>query len=220
MKKFLVLFFTVCLFLTACGMSTDGEYAAPENGIFNAPTEFYLEWDIPSVRDISVVKDGCYSMPVYKFETLDELLHLKDIVGMEKIGNEINNTDYCYACGTEETCKHDEYNEEFFEYYTLLVGWHQYAGVVIPTHTKVEERDALNDTEGETEGEIGDETQDNNGTPVVAKYEIGYDGSITVYLQGASAEGETQGQWILVAVPKKTMADCDSIAFLVELPAE
>ena len=222
MKKFLVLFFSICLLLTSCAASHDPYDESPEcveNGIFDAPTDFYLEWDIRSVRDISVSKDGFYSMPVYQFETLNEFLHLKEIVGLNKIGNE-NNTDYCYTCGTDEPCTHDEYNEEFFEYYTLLIGWHQYAGVEIPTHTKIEERDAVNDSDSEDDGETTEETKENVGQPIVAQYSISYDGSLAVYLQGERTDAESKGQWIFVAVPKYVMADCDSIAFLVELPQE
>lgn len=210
MKKILVLLFVLCVLLTACGGDYDNGPSCPQNGIFDAPGEFYLEWDIPSIRDISVSKDGFYSMPVYRFETLDELMHLKEIVGAEKIGNE-GKSFYCYHCGTEEPCPHEEYNEDFFEYYDLLVGWHQYAGVVIPTHHKV-----IN--QGDTDKETQENEEEPIENPIVARYEIKYDGSIVVSLQGESSQAETNGQWILVAVPKKTMADCDSVVFLVELP--
>ena len=215
MKKCLVILFALCVLLTACGGGYDNGPTCPQNGIFDAPGEFYLEWDIPSIRDISVSKEGYYSMPVYQFETLEELLHLKDIVGMEKIGNE-GESFYCYACGTEDPCPHEEYSEEFFEYYDLLIGWHQYAGVVIPMHTGV-----VNEGEVDEESQETEETEEEPiGNPVVAKYEIKYDGSIVVSLQGERAEGEANGQWILVAVPKNRMADCDSVTFLVSLPEE
>ncbi len=266
MKKYsaLLLIAAFALTLIACGPGYDSTtYAGPKNGIFDAPDEFYLEWDIPSVRDISVEKDGHYSMPVYMFETYEEFLHLKDIVGMYEIGSEIDNKDYCYICQTDEPCSHDRYNEDFFEDYTLLIGWHQYAGVILGEHVQEDDNnaDAPPSTDGETDGEsttpdtegdntepdaeggntdpdieaqnkseneapsesseqTPDETPDNipSKNVSVAKYEIAPDGSLVVYLQGARAKGETPQQWILVAVPKNVMADCDSIAFLVKLP--
>lgn len=271
MKKYsaLLLIAAFALTLIACGPGyVSTTYAGPKNGIFNAPDEFYLEWDIPSVRDISVEKDGHYSMPVYMFETYEEFLHLKDIVGMYDIGSEIDNKDYCRICQTDAPCSHDRYNEDFFEDYTLLIGWHQYSGVILGEHIQEDDgnTDETPSTEGETDGEgttpdaEGEKAEpdveaqsDNEGeapsespeqtpdetpeeipeetpeetpenTPSknvsVAKYEIAPDGSLVVYLQGARAEGETPQQWILVAVPKNVMADCDSIAFLVKLPEE
>ena len=65
----------------------DETIAMPRNGIFAAPDTFYHEWDIPSVRDVSVSEEGYYSMPVYRFDTYSELLHLKDIVGIEAAVN-------------------------------------------------------------------------------------------------------------------------------------
>ena len=125
----LIAIFVLSLF--ACGGNEYEKFGTPKNGIFDAPDEFYLEWDIASVRDVSVEKEGHYSMPVYMFETYEELQHLKEIVGMDEIGSEIDNTDYCDICYSYSTCKHDKYNEEFFEKFTLLIGWHQYAGVII-----------------------------------------------------------------------------------------
>lgn len=284
MKKYsaLLLIAAFALTLIACGPDyVSTTYTGPKNGIFDAPDEFYLEWDIPSVRDISVEKDGYYSMPVYMFETYEEFLHLKDIVGMYEIGSEIDSKDYCYICQTDAPCSHDRYNEDFFEDYTLLIGWHQYAGVILGEHIQEDDSsiDETPSTKGETDGEsttpdIEDETNGEGTTPdsesenaepdveaqsdnggeapsespeqtpdetpeeipeetpeetpentpsknaSVAKYEIAPDGSLVVYLQGARAEGETPQQWILVAVPKNVMADCDSIAFLVKLPEE
>ena len=220
MKRFLALFLVlISILLVACGPADYGyDYPSPNNGIFTAPSEFRLDWDIPSVRDSSLSKEGHYSMPVYKFETLEELMHLKDIVGMDEIGSEIDNTDYCSSCGSDEPCQHDYYNEAFFEYYTLLIGWHQYEGVSIVTVAK-------NETEGETEpetdgeGEIQDAPK-RNSTNDVAKYERPNGDTIVVYLKGERAEGDTAQQWVFVAVPKSVMADCDSIAFFVELPAQ
>ena len=222
MKKYLILILLLSsvLLINSCGTSSyyaDGNKVelnlpqAPENGIFDAPEEFYLEWDIQSVRDIYITNDGCYSMPVYRIDTYAELLHLKEIVGMTKIGNEIDNTDYCKTCDSEEPCSHDEYNEAFFENYTLLIGWHQYVGVVIPDH--VEENDG--------NGADAEEENYENTIKNVARYDINYDGTLIVYLQGSASDvEETSGQWIFVAVPKSIMAGHSRVAFLVQLPLE
>ena len=267
MRKFsaILLIVSLTLSLIACGdISTTTRGGTPKNGIFNAPDEFYLEWDIPSVRDGSVEKEGYYNMPVYMIETYEELLHFKDIVGMNKIGSEINNTDYCKICYTDEPCSHDLYNEEFFENYTLLIGWHQYAGVILGEHVQKEELEDQKDsnTEDETEvdieiegtipdGEIEDnesnavdeteeappkDTSDESDDEVqdeilgeeseipsnvsIAEYKILPNGSLQVYLQGEKSEVGAPQQWVLVAVPKNVMADCDSIAFFVKLPEE
>ena len=241
MKKHLIILLTifVALSLFACyGINHYDSYATPENGIFYAPDVFYLDWDIPSVRDISVSQEGQYSMPVYKFETYDELLHLKDIVGMDLIGNESQNTDYCSECSTSLPCAHDLYNEEFFEHYTLLIGWHQYAGVIIAEHSdesfnQEDSNEVTNESDGEIDNEVENETPDSSPNEIenntestttdsvsVAKYVIGHDGSLVVYLQGKKSDSNATQQWVLVAVPKSVMADCDSIVFFVELPNE
>lgn len=207
MKKHLVLISTLLLIIesafvlltfSACSPWHNYDVQIPSNGIFEAPKNFYLEWDIPSVRDITVKQDGYYSMPVYKFSTYEEFIHLKDIVGMRSIGSEVNNTEYCEVCKSSVTCIHDRYNEEFFKEYILLIGWHQYAGVVIPEHVQ--------------QGTEGAESAKN-----VATYTIDYNGSLVVYLKGVEADTtETTGQWIFVAVHKSQIKN--SIAFLVELP--
>lgn len=242
MKRFSTIFLVIIsILLVACGPSDYGyDHPSPNNGIFTAPDEFYLDWDIPSVRDSSLVRDGHYSMPVYKFETLEELMHLKEIVGMDEIGSEINNTDYCNTCQSDAPCEHDYYNEAFFEYYTLLIGWHQYEGVTIVTSIQDKsEENSADDSDENTEGDslpeagIEDEAQTDVGnetpntpeerpvsTKDVAKYEKTGDGTIMVYLNGEKAEGDCTQQWVFVAVPKSVMADCDSIAFFVELPTE
>ena len=108
MKKSLSLIF-VFIFVFAfvsCGPSPSDTiyyYGTPKNGVYDAPEEFLLDWDIASVRDNSVTKDGYYSMPIYMFETYEEFLHLKDIVGMDEIGGEIDSTDYCSICGSFHT---------------------------------------------------------------------------------------------------------------------
>lgn len=212
MKKSLSLIF-VFIFVFAfvsCGPTPNDTiyyYGTPKNGVYDAPEEFLLDWDIASVRDNSVTKDGYYSMPIYMFETYEEFLHLKDIVGMDEIGGEIDSTDYCSICGSDEPCDHDKYNEKYFENYTLLVGWHQYSGVVITNHDSV-----ANNKESSDEND--------NGT-IVAKYELSKNGDLVVYLHGALAvDGDAEQQWVLVSVPKNKMAECDSIAFLVQLPQE
>ena len=210
MKKYLVfiLLATLVLLLTACSADINNNiiHGTPRNGVFDAPKDFYLDWDIESVRDNSAKKDGHYSMPVYMFETYDEYLHLLEIVGMDEIGAEIDNTDYCPVCDSSEPCDHDKYNEKFFESYTLLVGWHQYSGVVISNHDKVDDID---------DPQIEDES-----AHIVAKYQFTRNGELVVYLQGEKSDNDEAQQWVLVAVPKKNMTDCESIAFFVELPQE
>ena len=202
MKKLLVftLLATMILTLCACGGSphphSDNNQVelAPKNGVFDAPDTFFGEWDIPSIRDISKHKEGFYSMPVYRIDTYAELLHLKNIVGMDLIGNEELNSDYCSRCGTSKSCAHEMYNEEFFKEASLLIGWHQYEGVVIPNLY--------------------------NDNKEFAYCNVAHDGSITVELNGIPAEMQegTNQQWILAAVPKETIQECESIVFLVELP--
>ena len=230
MKKCLAILLTAILAISfiSCGIDNSYKYPAPENGIFNAPQTFYFEWDIPSVRDVSAEKEGHYSMPVYMFETYEELLHLKEIVGMDEIGNEINNDSYCEICPTSAPCSHDKYDKEFFEHYTLLIGWHQYAGVVLGEHVQHTPDDSTNQdeiTEDVTENADNESTDnaesDSESSVAVAKYEIAPDGSLTVFLQGQKSESnDTPQQWVLVAVPKDTMQNCDSIAFFVVLPTE
>ena len=220
MKKCLAIILTAILTLSflSCGMDHSYQYPAPENGIFNAPKQFYFEWDIPSVRDISAEKEGHYSMPVYMFDTYEELLHLKEIVGMDEIGNEIDNDEYCELCATSDPCSHDKYDKEFFEHYTLLIGWHQYAGVVLGEHVQHTPEDSQDKT---TDDATESTETDPESSVAVAKYEVAPDGSLTVFLQGQRSESnDTTQQWVLVAVPKDTMQNCDSIAFFVSLPTE
>lgn len=175
----------------------------PENGIFPAPDTFSREWDIPSVRNDSEVKDGYYSMPVYRIDTYGDLLHLKDIVGVYYIGNEVKEEDnyYCEACKTSTICAHKQYNEEFFANYSLLIGWCQYKGLVLPEHVV--------NNNGETQAAI-------------AKYQITRDGDLYVELDGEFSDSESAGagQWVLVAVPKYKMHDNSKITVLVKLPVE
>ena len=214
MRKFLVCLILAAsvLSLFACGGFETNE-GTPQNGIFVAPDNFFLDWDIPSVRDISVTKEGHYSMPVYKFETYEELMHLKEIVARGSIGGESYSR---------------KYNEEFFEKYTLLIGWHQYSGVVISEHVDyIPEQDSEQFPETEapeaSDGEQQEETPEatpNTSSGSVATYEITYDGSLVVNLQGEKSQTDDYGQWVFVAVPKDVMANCDSIVFFVKLPEE
>ena len=139
MKKIIsLLLVVVCLFsFSACGPKKGpGErhsdiHNVPENCIEMAPWEFYLEWDIPSVRDGYAEHNEDYSMPVYRFDTYEELAHLKEIVGRETIGEEDpyptthwGGTEYAYT----EYC---QYDEEFFEKYSLLIGWNNHSYIQI-----------------------------------------------------------------------------------------
>ena len=220
MKKYLSLFFilAITLSLFACASDSAIIFPIPDNGIFDAPEKFYYKWDIPNVRDASLQKDGYYSMPVYMFETYQQLLHLKEITGMNDIGNEMDNLGYCNVCLSQTHYDDHKYNKEFFDNYTLLIGWHQYDGVVLGTHVQQNSNDnAAPDSEGNNTNNT-----ENNKNVYIATYEIGADGSLVVYLQGekASSDTNTKQQWVLVAVPKNVIADCNSIAFFVQLPIE
>ena len=207
MKKFLCLILvlaTLLCFASCNGYDSpryDETIAMPQNGIFAAPDTFYHEWDIPSVRDVSVSQEGYYSMPVYRFDSYAELLHLKDIVGMDLIGNEVSNDSYCYTCGTYKTCAHDQYNESFFQNYSLLIGWCQYSGLILPEYV---------------------EGGDYDGYKKIANYTISRDCDLVVYLNAENSDAtlENAPQWILVAVPKNKIKTCNSITFLVKLPTE
>lgn len=202
MKKLLVSVLLAAMILTLCACGGDEKVQsidiqvelAPQNGVFNAPDTFLEDWDIPSIRDVSKSQEGYYSMPVYLINTYEELLHLKNIVGMELIGNEVLNSEYCDECETNNSCAHELYNEAFFEYASLLIGWHQYEGVVIP--------DVYNEYNA------------------LVKCNVDYNGDISVELIGVPSKTQegTAQQWILAAVPKYKMKDCDSIVFLVKLP--
>lgn len=217
MKRLFALLLTITLAVSFCACGQDSDYydqfKTPENGIFNAPNKFYAEWDIQSVRDISIQLDGHYSMPVYMLETQEELLHLKEIVGLDVIGNERSDSEDCDICPYSTPCEHYKYGKQFFENYVLLVGWHQYAGVILGEHVQA-------DSNGDTsvpDAEGSEEPQSESVS--VATYEITPDGSLVVYLEGQAADSSnTAQQWVLVSVPKSVIADCDSIAFLVELP--
>lgn len=205
MKKLLLLGWVIIalMMFSACNSqeSPYGEYkyASPENGVFEAPDEFYLEWDIPSVRNIFITREGYYSLPIYRFDTHSDLLHLKEIVGMELIGAEVKNYEYCSSCGTVKSCAHEMYNEAFFDNYSLLIGWCQYDGLVLLEN--------YIDEDGNLRGDLVD-------------YELGYDGSLVVTLQGFAEDLDEYDhqQWIMVAVPKDIIKDCESITFLVKLP--
>ena len=209
MKRFLVfLLVAAALFAyTSCdSYNYDREYYVetprPENGIFAAPTVFNSEWDIPSVRDDSVAKDGYYSMPVYRIDTYGELLHLKmDIVDMYFIGNEVENDDFCAKCQTSKICAHKQYNLEFFENYSLLIGWCQYKGLILPEHV---------------------ETANGDTKAVKADWSVTTNGDLLVSLIGEYADSELvdEQQWVLVAVPKYKIASCNKITFLVKLPTK
>ena len=208
MRKFLVLVLIAATLLsfTSCNASEyDQKYYAetpkPQNGIFAAPETFYRDWDIPSVRDVSVTKEGYYSMPVYRIDSYAELLHLKDIVGMNLIGNEVDNQEYCSTCQTSKICAHKQYTEEFFKNYALLIGWCQYKGLILPEHVE--------NAGGNTQG-------------IKAEYTVTRDGDLVVELVGMNSDSqielENEQQWVLVAVPKYKVDTCDSITFLVKLP--
>ena len=154
-------------------------------------------------------------MPVYMFETYQQLLHLKEIIGMNDIGNEMGNLGYCNVCNSEVHYDDHKYNKQFFENYTLLIGWHQYDGVVLGKHIQ------QNPDEDPTPNSESTPTESNKNV-YIATYEISPDGSLVVNLQGEKANSDTatKQQWVLVAVPKNVIADCDSIAFFVQLPTE
>lgn len=208
MKRFLALALVVAILLAfiSCGAQDKKYYAEtprPDNGIFDAPETFYRDWDIPSVRDASIVEEGYYSMPVYRIDTYAELLHLKDIVGMDLIGNEVENEDFCETCQTAKICAHKQYTEEFFNNYSLLIGWCQYKGLILPEHV---------------------ETASGDVQAIKAEYTVTRDGDLVVNLIGENADPETEltdeQQWILVAVPKYKVDSCNKITFLVKLPIE
>lgn len=204
MKKLLLLVLAVValMMFSSCAASESPYdekdiWASPENGIYQAPDTFYLEWDIPTVRDIFRTPEGTYNLPIYRFDTYAEFLHLKEIVGAELLGGEVKNEDYCYKCGTVKSCAHELYNEEFFEYNTLLIAWFQYDGVMLP-ETLVDE----------------------NGELIPDFVNFDTDHSLRIYLEGYCVENGEQyyAQWIFVAVPKPRMEDFDTVTIMVDFP--
>ena len=124
MRRFLAIFLILSFVLTLCACTEKSipreeytaVYQAPSNSIQEFPMEFELEWDIKRSDDPEIS-----NMPVYRFDTYEEWLHLKEIVGDADGGlttseREPNYYDY------DKEVEYCEYNEWFFDNYTLLIG--------------------------------------------------------------------------------------------------
>lgn len=205
MKKIIsLLLIAVCLFsFSACAPKKAPEdrvpsinYNIPNNGIFSAPNEFKLEWDIPSVRSSTIEKSGFYSIPVYRFDTREEFVHLKEIVGQNYIGGE-QYPNIFYEGTAYEEGTYCEYGEWFFEEHSLLIGWCEGYNI-----------------------DLYPEGYHNNGVTPYAPYAYydSTDNTLTVEIHDNYRSENTCAYWIFVAVPKADLEKCDNIAFLVEIP--
>ena len=97
-------------------------YNRPEGFFTLAPEALRLEWDIKSIRNPYEEnvneENGDYSMPVYRFDTYDEYLHLCEIIGEKHVPTltpEIYDDKYAIVF--------NDYRIGTFENYSLLLGW-------------------------------------------------------------------------------------------------
>lgn len=129
---------TVCLFMfVGCAAedsnglaSIDGTpqeyfvvYHQPENEITDAPKTLLADWDIKSIRDPYMdtshdEESDDYSMPVFRFDTYDEFLHLKTIIGTDVIPTKDPIVDEDW-----HRVEYFDYKGGTFDKYTLLLGW-------------------------------------------------------------------------------------------------
>ena len=212
MKKALFLFVIVsCLLsLTACGgggydFTTTGpftsteEYTAiyflPPTMLTDAPETLLADWDIKSVRDpyANVSGDGewrmDYSMPVYRFDTYEDYLHLKEIIGADACPTVTPTVDPY----TKSICYYD-YQEGTFSNYSLLLGWFS-----VETPHTIDCYDPENAT-----GEI-----------VGKSLILTAPGGDTCNCTPDDACEMVSGL-IWVAIPKASLEECESIAFILE----
>lgn len=100
-------------------------YYMPAPALTDAPQALLLDWDIKSVRTPFAITDedtedqkADYSMPIYRFDTYEEFLHLTDIIGKAAcptVSPEIDESAH--------TVKYFDYREGTFSGYSLLLGW-------------------------------------------------------------------------------------------------
>ncbi len=163
-------------------------YNKPENSITLAPTQLLLDWDIKSVRDpyaeMDITRD--YSMPVYRFDTFEEFLHLSDIIGEEAIPTKAPSV-------IEDTFSvyYYDYRSGTFDNYSLLLGW-----FTVETHHKAEcyHSDVVH---------LVDEEK--LSVSLVANCDC-----------TTENEKETISGLVWVAVPKSELENCNSISFLLK----
>lgn len=209
MKKLLslILILTCLLTLAACAVDEDFTgslagidgidpmpqefkvyYNKPENTITQAPSQLLLDWDIKSVRDIYAEIDSTrdYSMPVYRFDTFEEFLHLGDIIGEEIIPTKAPEV-------IEDSFEvyYYDYKSGTFDNYSLLLGW-----FTVESHHKAE----CYHNEVECLVEEG-------------KLSVSLIADCNCTLEN---EKETISGLVWVAVPKSALENCESISFLLK----
>lgn len=163
-------------------------YCKPENSITSVPTQLLLDWDIKSVRDpyaeVDISRD--YSMPVYRFDTFEEFLHLGDIIGEEIIPTKAPEV-------IEDSFEvyYYDYKSGTFDNYSLLLGW-----FTVESHHKAE----CYHNEVECLVEEG-------------KLSVSLIADCNCTLEN---EKETISGLVWVAVSKSELENCESISFLLK----
>ena len=182
-------------------ISTDEQYHAtyymPSPMLTAAPTSLLLDWDIKSVRNpyANTVNAGDgttwkrdYSMPVYRFDTYEEFLHLEAI-----IGKGLYPTVSPFIDEHLHTVQYFDYREGTFDGYSLLLGWFN----IETPHTL----DCYN----------------TNVSPKVVGDDLllTVSGGDTCACTPDSERAPVSGL-IWIAVPKAELAECDGIAFILK----
>lgn len=208
MRRFLaILLILACVFvLLACTKKDIPReeykivYEAPYNSMKSFPMEFELEWDIKRSDNPEIS-----NMPVYRFDTYEEWLHLKEIIGDADGGLDTPEQEPFYY-DYDQRVKYREYNEWFFDNYTLLIGCIQVKSI-----------HGINCFDFYIESW-------NNGSYKQQYYTI-KNGTLLVYINtnpgtcgyNHSDSSETiEKGWLYIAVSKEDMEKCDSLAFVYD----
>ena len=204
-KAFVFVLIMICLLSFASCAPGDGfgngipMSQAPQNTVASMPDEFEGEWDIPSVRDpYAEVAENEYNMPVYRFDNYSELAHLVEIIGEDNVPKEYEYNPHEH---NGEAVEPEEYYKEFFENYTLLVGCsYDYDCTFCAEDTfSYEIKDGAMLVRVNVKEFFDCECSTDS-----SKYDPKYH----------RHEGKV---WVWIAVPKKDLANCESITFVTNL---
>lgn len=207
MRRFLAIFLILTFILTLCACTEKSIpreeytalYRAPSNSMQEFPMEFELEWDIKRSDDPEIS-----NMPVYRFDTYEEWLHLKEIVGDADGGLTTSEQEPNYYDYYKEV-EYCEYNEWFFDNYTLLIGCIQVNSEHDPQYC------------------FDFYIESWNGESYYKQYYTIKNGTLLVYIDTtpnncgyAHGSDTIKTGWLYIAVPKEDMAQCNGIAFVYD----
>lgn len=166
-------------------------YYQPENEITTAPTSLSGDWDIKSVRDpyadgFDVETD--YSMPVYRFDTYEEFVHLEKLIGEDCVPSKDPDVDE-----DNKSIWYYDYRGGTFDTFSLLLGW-----FTLETHHD------LSCFDGQVEYVI-------DGEKLVVIIDGAEDCSCS-----ADADVHTVSGLVWISVPKEELDECSSISFILK----